>query len=983
MRKALLAPLARKQLTEISFASSTSPFRRSRTLFEGLACYGYTIRPVSASAASKKQAEDDAFAPETDPAPPAHIAPSLPTAVKHRGRDSSSVSQLEPHLEETQGYQEFHVWLQRLQHDQALHDIAGVKQTWQRFKLAGLGLPESSGPSHDIWRTFLRWPELFAEVVEHALHVHNQTGQSFESMYAVVVGQLMLSFNTKDRALATRYHNTFVENRVVTSGGLVKLAEALMAAPNENVHIDFRRLLSNTPEQLTGSLYDVIVSKLCQFGSWQDARDWHIFFVRRGEGPKDSNAILDFLKRRPQLNGALFSHARQALENSSSIEPSAPQKRQAHGTKLPASDARRNPRTSTTSTGIQVNDEFCARLFATHAIPISIVVGGLKLFRVESIGTLALRELAARTRLVVGIKEDLHLLKEAGIAIQPSIFARLLKKLVSQRDQRLLDNLLACDLHPDVFEDADLQQKLLRQYSAQDDWSSSERTLTVLSLLRVEPDSIKDYSRLASRPKSYALQSKSPWHTRFVEYCRRQDTKQVSAAVDSMLLQKVPITNDCFRALWEHCLRHRAPGTKPVRDFNLSRDLAFVSSVCVRVMIAGEHVPPWMLKELIIRYGMKLDLRNLSRLSAYIIHAYTQAKRSLKSTSSSGLLTNLPKQDMYLAISNSLPQRNPSSYIGQIFTYNTIDAIIAWGFAWGGQKIFHKYFNHSRGRARLPTWRVLHEPDAPVPSRTYLRGLMILQQLAQNGLNVQVESVANTVRERLWQLYGLGTSNRRLNRRIRHYNPFTLEEMLVAIEEAWEGPRLFPQLYKYQHSDPGGVVKTESDHDVIPPLASAQEISAEAESKSDLPGSGLEALMALLPLPSDCKEENQKRKPHMQSTSDRNIDRTGDRPSLLYGLLDSMVPPGSPRLLREERIEARVKIRQALFGHSGMGRWMRSNQDPEAWGRIVRRMAIEADDVLLRRKLVTEPGTEQEPVSETIARPVYTVQIRRTRSKVP
>jgi hypothetical protein len=980
MRKALLPPLARKQLTDFSFASSINPFRGPRSLFEGSACYGYTIRTVSASATSK-QAEDHASATETDSAPPTNISSSLPPLVKLPGRDSSSVLQLESHPKETQRFQEFHVWLQRLQHNQALHDLAGVQQTWQRFKLTGLGLPEFRGPGHDIWRMFLRWPELFAEVVEHALNLHNQTGQPFDSMYAIVVGQLMLSFSIKDRALATRYHNTFVEKRVVTSGGLVKLAEALLAAPNEGVHTDFRRLLSNTPGKLTGGLYDVIISRLCECGSWQDARDWHIFFVRRGEGPKDSNAILNFLKRRPHLNGALFSHARQALERSSSIEPSALEKQQAHGPKLPASDAPGSLGTTTDSTGIQVNDEFCARLFATHAIPISIVVGGLKLFRVESIGTLALRELAVRTRSVAGIKEDLHILKEAGITVRPSIFARLLKKLVFQREQKILDNLLGCDLHPDVFEDADLQQKLLRQYSAQDDWSSSERTLTVLSLLKVDPDSIKGYRRPASRSKSYGMQPKSPWHTRFVEYCRRQDTKQVSTAVDSMLLQKIPITNDCFRALWEHCLRHRAPGAKPVRDFNISGDLAFVSSICVRVMIAGEHVPPWMLKELIIRYGMKLDLRNLSRLSAYIIHAYEQARRNLKSTGSSGLLTNLPKQDMYLAISNSLPQRNPSSYIGQIFTYNTIDAIITWGFAWGGQKIFHKYFNHSRGRARFPTWRVLHEPDAPVPSRTYLRGLMILQQLAQNGLNVQVESVANTVRERLWQLYGLGTSNRRLNRRIRHYNPFTLGEMLVAIEEAWEGPRLFPQLYKDQHSELAGVAKMESGQIVIPREVSAKEISAEAESKPDVPESGLGELMALLQLPRNGKEETQKRKPHVQPDSDRDMGPKGDGPSLLYGLLDSMVPPGAPRLLRDERIEARVKIRLALFGHSGMGRWMRSNQDPDAWGRIVRRMAVEADDVLLRRKLVTElgPGT----VSETIARPVYTVQIRRTRSKAP
>src|SRR5699024_2293321 len=116
-----------------------------------------------------------------------------------------------------------------------------------------------------------------------------------------------------------------------------------------------------------------------------------------------------------------------------------------------------------------LKDEFGARLFATAAFGFDTVLAGLAMFRIPVIGPLSLREMAIRSHGSRDIQEKLQRLQKAGISIGDSVYARLLRKLAVENRDILLADLLESDQHPDMLEDAGIQESLLvSNYMARD-----------------------------------------------------------------------------------------------------------------------------------------------------------------------------------------------------------------------------------------------------------------------------------------------------------------------------------------------------------------------------------------------------------------------------------------------------------------------------------------------------------------------------------
>ena len=72
------------------------------------------------------------------------------------------------------------------------------------------------------------------------------------------------------------------------------------------------------------------------------------------------------------------------------------------------------------------------------------------------------------------------MLRDAGIPTDDSSYNRIIRTAAAGAQSQVLKSIVDCDLHPDTFEDANLQERLLASYCENGDHAQMERTFTIL-----------------------------------------------------------------------------------------------------------------------------------------------------------------------------------------------------------------------------------------------------------------------------------------------------------------------------------------------------------------------------------------------------------------------------------------------------------------------------------------------------------------------
>jgi hypothetical protein len=316
-------------------------------------------------------------------------------------------------------------------------------------------------------------------------------------------------------------------------------------------------------------------------------------------------------------------------------------------------------------------------------------------------------------------------------------------------------------------------------------------------------------------------------------------------------------------------------------------------------------------------------------------------------------------------------------------------AIVAWGFKKGFQRITDFYWatvqekiksglKWDDGHYLNPTWETTRNFDAvdkrmrpvffpnssalpfaylklPSPDQSFVCGLLLLEELAKRGVCVQIAVIRKAVKDRLWQLYNLNESNIRANRATFVANPYRLEDMVWAIEQAWNGPTLFPELYKSQ-----GNVESEA---MMPPKVTKEETwtlspqayvatrryencrkffcrkGKEEDFNALWAMTGTNECSSVSPSP-DLFPQHDEEKSSKQASKNK-LPPSGIAPRrpppLLQGLVD--IPRSSELrpLTSEERIEKRKSVHFALFGTQPMalGKNRRKRVNKQAWAKWV------------------------------------------------
>ncbi|KAJ9659086.1 hypothetical protein H2201_007488 [Coniosporium apollinis] len=723
-------------------------------------------RHVSVAAAAPLREASDAATQEENPHPPLVRRLNVGKASTwDELRLQSDVRVPKPGstllVDQPKRRENFELWVVLLQFRQRIHGDDGVHDIWDGLRARKIDVPTDGTNADVLWGAFLSHPRLKVPTIEYAADLRRREGRAYGPLYATIVGQALRS--NPENAFA--WHKRLVTAGLVDPGALRRVAGA---ATHSRASLKAFRLIYL--ESKDRNVYDSLITALCQREQYDAAIRWHQFLIRNNDRP--SKALETEHSPSPNSGG------HDPIQVGHNTQPES---HPAASLVLPtddkdASTGRFSREMMNRLLGIahavapkQINDVLCARLFATSAFPVEAVISGLRMFGVEALGPLALRELAARVDNPYVIVRKIEHLKQAGISIGQTVFSRAVYKFAQEGRADMLSDLLATDQHPDVLEDRAKQKELLSAYLAAEDWQQVHRTLAILTIFHADPQT-------------------ESWNILLRSYSRLQELAKLNSILEDMRINRIQITEQSLNSLHHHTLRLRSRSKRPITKWVHSfDDLRLMTNIWRSVLESGGQLPPWRWREILRRFGMTGRLSELRSLMLWLAAWYSPATAAAmrskyartaalppagaeKPSSSASDFTSHP---VFPIDASLLPTSHPNHPLRQIFRPVLQSAIVEWGF--------------KTLALQPPAGTKSAKSSTPAPAHHWYFGLRSLQLLRERGVHVDPSTVRKAVQLRLWILYGPGRSNRLANRVARQRNPYTLEQFVGFVNEFWGG----------------------------------------------------------------------------------------------------------------------------------------------------------------------------------------------------
>ncbi|KAF7590443.1 hypothetical protein BBP40_002847 [Aspergillus hancockii] len=612
----------------------------------------------------------------------------------------------------------------------------------------------------------LKQDVILKELANYAFEIWVKTGKRWEKFYESVVGGLLERGLTQQ---AVEWHKRLRDPHLSCSNDIISILSPAIRLSN-----DFRQTATNPlkperperpliPEGLKAfqnicrathghQIYGHTIAKLLQSGCIEHVYRIHNFLIGRGDHPqtyKDIQALIEHAKEygSPRLFQRLHQYASERFPDQ--VEPigdepvldDSPERLPEHQQQEPGGKAwiKEKP----------FKDDFGARVFATKALRFDMILSGLRMFGVTAIGPQSLREMAIRAHGSQDIAEKLEELDKAGISIGDSVYARLIRKLVTENRDILLSDLLRSDQHPDVLEDSQLQESLLLSYYIARDWRQYNMTLAILGEI------FNDEFDLSN--------------VHFRKYLAAGEWKMANKVVDNMALRGGALYQESIDLMAERVLRPRAPGRQPRREgISAKQEIEFVSRILRRGASKGNLAVAELWVEILKRLGMLNLWDELRECCLWLVRQYSSSSNAARS------VVSYPEKSQ--RDKGTLNRQPGDPLLRKIFSPQMQTAIVAWGFR----------MRVSRDRK----WTSQQsESDNLIP---WVRGLVLLRELEANGVHLSVSWVRRACRQRLAVLYGQHMLYfQRMNRTLRKENPYSVVRVLEDINIAWGEPSLF------------------------------------------------------------------------------------------------------------------------------------------------------------------------------------------------
>ena len=659
-----------------------------------------------------------------------------------------------PRLVDTPGYgTDFELWLELARFRQRQHGLEGLVAIWKEISRRGLQLPCHGPIAYELWNSLLQlgfeFREILKEIEVYAKKQQESSGIYWPETYFTIVRHHL---KTKPQ-YAYQAHAHLHEHSPPSRKQLKEIFRDI--ATNDATLGYFRPIYI---ELGIRGMYDTIVPHLCTLGNYTAALKWHKILLREHDLPSNASVSQPLLHYM-----ALYGkkeHLVKITKGMVNAGVSFPEQHRYNSSPFISRELMNRQLGETYGVAPKIfSDDFCARLFATKMFTVDIVISGLRVLGVEAIGPLSLRELGSReSSKPSAICGRIDQLKDAGISMGSSTFSTLIRRLALEDKRTLLNNVLTCDLHPDTFDDRNLQESLLVSYQQAGDKRQIERTLAILTM--------------NSPNSSLATEH---WNLLLRAYLTLRDLKGIQrtlGAIRELHLMITPRTSSYVRV----CMLSRRPvGKLPYS----TDDIPLVINIWREVLHSGGVVPPTAWREILKRLGMSGQLKEFEALSLWLANWYSgSASRVSRFNLASAKMRQKGMSTALVPV--GLSPRHPLNPLRVLFPRVMQQAIISWGFQHG----FHD---------RIPRD---HLASRPTGKQSWTWGMRLLQKLRQRGVLIESPAVAKICRQRLISLFGPGLSNRKRNRRVQQVNTKHLGHYLDQIRGIWGADLLsrYPRL---------------------------------------------------------------------------------------------------------------------------------------------------------------------------------------------
>lgn len=651
---------------------------------------------------------------------------------------------------------DFALWEELLRYRQRHYGDKGTLDIWEGLTIRhdGIELPVDGKHADFLWESFielgLKRGLLLQEIVTYASELLKKTGKRWDGFYLKVVGGLLERGRVQQ---AVTWHENLQHPHLSNPNDIIQLLEpAISLGPHPMVNEGaiapgiraFRQICHRTQAR---HIYGPVISRLLQSGLGREALWMHVFFVSHNEHPRRFEDIQKLLQYAMEHTP---THAYQKLETYAMNVFESRLVESNDRNAIPVEEEVENFVVEEKP----FSDEIGARLFATRSFNLDMILSGLRMLGVTAIGPQSLREMAVRAHGSQDLLEKLRLLQKSGISVGDSVFARLIRRLAEEKRDILLSDLLHSDQHPDVLEDATMQESLLMSYYMTRDWRHYQMTLAILTELSKEGPEL--------------------FNVHFRKQIVAGHLKSAAKVVDMMTLRGRTLTKDSLNLLVRKALGPRRPGVGPPVRFGLhpSKEVLVVFQMLKRAVPKGCHVDADLWVEILKRFGMTHRWYELRDCSLWLARFYSSLAKPPG---------NEPwpiPPDQQKARITAPPAHYGSDMLKAIFGSQMQSAIISWGFRCRVSLSETKAYN---------PFKVKGEQLVP-----WVRGLVLLRELEQYGVRLTRYWIRRACRHRLAVLFGQDRlSSRPRNRMLRRENPYDVHKVTQDMNRAWGSDTLF------------------------------------------------------------------------------------------------------------------------------------------------------------------------------------------------
>lgn len=652
---------------------------------------------------------------------------------------------------------DFELWGCLLQHLQRLEGARGVQKLWNAFWGRKSLYQLESMPDKIFWTTiveaalrlgdekFLSSVYLYAEFMGEVHHVQ------WPDLYTTIVPYFL---RTGQHQKAVKWHIRLMPNFYPGSHDFINMVRDFATNRTLNASFALQSLYIASPER---RLYDAIVPYLYGRGESILARHWRKVCIAQDDAPRVYAPSRQFIR---YLQGYFHNdlHPREVAavsDQSQSLPGGGEQQVEVSREFMNHVHGRTFGFTAKT-----YNDELGSRWFASSWVSLDFATSVVAALGIQQIGPLSMQSICIREGTSAGVLTRIVQLEIAGISVPTSGYAKTIQHFAKIGDEELLMRLLHCDIHPDVFDDVELQARLMASSSAAGDLSTY--TLLLASRLACVTDSTR-----ATVNKMLQLHLTEP------------NYQAVLHILDDVRGVGVPLDVETCKLFFSWIFTNvgmPAGQTDP-------QQLNYALAVCQRLNNMDVPVPASCWARITYALGRGGFLDKLYSLCAELIDHYT-----IRQSSRPGFIP-INKDDVPRALTEPLaevenllglyipgdtPPRLPAHPLSRIFSSKWQTDLIRWSF---------------RQSPRRPKF------EAPfVYSRTeWEKAIDILRRLRERGVRVKDDKVRKALYIRLAELYGENPAARRIQQRSREVNAFSLSEVKRMIDDAW-GSELLPPI---------------------------------------------------------------------------------------------------------------------------------------------------------------------------------------------